>query len=313
MAGEKRGTRDAYGDLLEEIGKNEKVVVLDADLAGSTRSAKFQRLYPERFFNMGIAEQDMMGTAAGLASEGFVVFASTFALFATGRPWGQIRQSICYNRLNVKIVASHGGITVGQDGATHQALEDEALMRVLPGMTVLVPADYNEAKSMIRYAYETEGPFYIRTSREKFPIIYGADYRYRHPGFSVVHEGDTVAILANGLLLHHAIEALPLIKERTGIVPCVVNVSSVKPLDTEALLALTQKAKAFVVAEEHSVIGGLCSAVSEIMGQHRPILLAFMGIENRFGISGKPEELFDFFKLNPEHFAEKIKHLLGKI
>lgn len=304
------GTRDAYGEVLQDIGKDPRVAVLDADLAGSTRSQMFEKLFKERFYNMGIAEQDMMGTAAGLASEGFIVFASTFAIFATGRPWEQIRQSIAYNNFNVKIVASHGGITVGPDGASHQSTEDIGLMRIIPNMRVIVPADYYQAKQIVYYIYESDGPFYVRTSREKFPVIYDRSYKFRFGRGEVLREGSEIALISTGYMVHKALEAHDILKTRYSIEPYIINMPTIKPMDRELLHDISCQVRAFLVIEEHSVIGGLYSAVAETLSQTKPSLVFGMGIDDRFGESGSPDELFSLFKLTPEDIAEKSLEVL---
>ncbi len=304
------GTRDAYGEVLQDIGSDPMVAVLDADLAGSTRSQMFGRLYSDRFFNMGISEQDMMGTAAGLASEGFTVFASTFAIFATGRPWEQIRQSIAYNRLNVKIVASHGGISVGPDGASHQTTEDIGLMRIIPNMKILMPADYYQAKQMIYHAYRNKGPYYIRTSREKFPVIYDASYSFELKRGEILREGSDIAIISAGYMVHNSLKAYDILRDEYNFTPYIINMPTIKPVDSDLLESLAGKVKAILVVEEHSVIGGLFSAIAECIVQKSPLPVVRMGIEDRFGESGSSEELFRLFKLMPADIANKTMEVL---
>lgn len=310
MANKLLGTRDAYGEVLQDIGKDPMVAVLDADLAGSTRSQMFEKLYSERFFNMGISEQDMMGTAAGLASEGFTVFASTFAIFATGRPWEQIRQSIAYNRFNVKIVASHGGISVGPDGASHQTTEDIGLMRIIPNMRILVPADYYQAKQMIYHAYKNSGPYYIRTSREKFPVIYPPSYSFTLGKGEILREGTDIAIISMGYMVHNSLKASDMLEKEHDIQPMVINMPTIKPIDTDLIRSLSSRVKAVLVVEEHSVIGGLFSAVAEAVTQACPMPVLRMGIEDRFGESGSSEELFGLFRLTPPDIADKVLEVL---
>lgn len=305
------GTREAYGEALQKIGKDPRVVVLDADLAGSTRTAMFGELYKNRFFNMGISEQDLMGTSAGLASEGFIVFASTFAIFATGRPWEQIRQSIAYNNFNVKIVASHGGITVGPDGASHQSTEDIGLMRIIPNMRVLVPSDYYQAKQMVYYAYKNDGPFYIRTSREKYPVIYDESYSFNYGKGNVLREGNDLALIACGYMVHHALKAYDLLSKNHGIYPYVIDMPTIKPMDRELLCSLSKKTRAFITLEEHSIIGGLYSATTETISECCPSRVYGMGIEDRFGESGSPDDLFRHFKLTPNDIAGKVLEVIS--
>lgn len=300
------GTRDAYGEVLQEIGKDPRVVALDADLAGSTRSLVFGKKYKDRFFNMGISEQDLMGTSAGLASEGFIVFASTFAIFATGRPWEQIRQSIAYNKFNVKIVASHGGITVGPDGASHQSTEDIGLMRIIPEMRVLIPSDYYQAREMIYHAYENKGPYYIRTSREKYPVIYDSSYKFELGKPEILREGQDIAILSTGFMVHNALNAYDRLIKNTDYKPYIINIPTIKPLDHTLILDISRKVKALITVEEHSTIGGLYSAITEAISPVYPLPVHAMGIKDRFGESGSPEDLFALFNLMPEDIAKKV-------
>ena len=309
----KASTREAYGKTLVELGeKNRDIVVLDADLSGSTKTQMFAQKFPERFFNMGISEQDMMGTAAGLAVAGKIPFASTFAIFATGRAWEQIRQSIAYAGLNVKIVASHGGITVGDDGGSHQALEDVALMRILPNMTVIVPADAIEMAQVIRIITEEYyGPVYVRSSRIAFPVIYeNKNYSFKIGKADIVREGDELTIIAMGLMVHHALAAASLLALE-GIEVRVINMSTIKPIDEEIIIDSAQKTGLIVTVEEHSIIGGLGSAVCEVVSEKYPVPVKRMGIKDRFGISGKPEKLLSYFKLTPQDIAQEAKKLLN--
>lgn len=308
----KASVREAYGKTLVELGeKNKDIVVLDADLSGSTKTQMFAQKFPERFFNMGISEQDMMGTAAGLAAAGKIPFASTFAIFATGRAWEQIRQSIAYAGLNVKIVASHGGITVGDDGGSHQALEDVALMRILPNMTVIVPADAIEMAQVIRLITEYYGPVYVRSSRLSFPVIYeNKNYSFKIGKGDVVREGDELTIIAMGLMVHHALAAASLLALE-GIEVRVINMSTIKPIDEEIIIDSAQKTGLIVTVEEHSIIGGLGSAVCEVVSEKYPVPVKRMGIKDRFGISGKPEKLLSYFKLTPQDIAQEAKKLLN--
>jgi len=306
------GTRDIYGQTLVKLGgENRDIVVLDADLSSSTRTAKFKEKFPDRFFNMGVSEQDMMGTAAGLAAAGKIPFASTFAVFSTGRAWEQIRQAICLSRFNVKIVASHGGLTVGEDGATHQSLEDIGLMRIIPNMTVLVPADGYEAGAAIETAAKHSGPFYIRLSREKFPVLYdpGTDFRI---GEARIHsEGTDATIIACGIMVHLALLAAESLKLE-GFDVGVINMSSIKPIDRAAIKNAAQKTGAIVTAEEHSIIGGLGSAVAECLAEEEPVFLERIGIKDRFGISGRVDELMKEYNLTKEDLVQAVKNIVAK-
>jgi transketolase len=302
-----KGTRDAYGATLVKLGKeDEKIVVLDADLSSSTRTQLFGKEFPDRFFNSGVAEADMIGTAAGLAAAGFTPFVSTFAVFGTGRCYDQIRQSVCISRMNVKIVVTHGGVTVGEDGATHQMLEDVSLMCGLPHMRVIVPADAHETEAVIRYVAKEKGPFYVRLSRDKFPVIYDEGIDFEMGKADIVREGKDLTFAADGLMVHHALEAA-LILSKKGIEAEVMNCSSVKPIDKEKLIASAKKTGLFVTVEEHSIIGGLGSQVLSAISEDCPVPLKRLGIEDRFGLSGKPSELLKYFELDPESIAKKTE------
>ncbi len=299
-------TRDAYGEALAELGKiNEKIVVLDADLSGSTKTKKFSKLFPQRFFNMGISEQDMVGTASGLSLTGKIPFASTFAIFETGRAWEQIRQTVCYSNLNVKLVATHGGISVGEDGASHQSLEDIALMRVLPNMTVIVPADGLETKQVINAISEYVGPVYVRLGRAKVPSVMPADYSFNIGNAHVFNIGSDAVLIANGIMVAAALEARDILKAK-GIDAGVINMSTVKPIDTRVLLEVANKTPLIVTAEEHSIIGGLGSAVSEFLSENHPVKIIRIGVRDSFGCSGKPSELLSFFGLTSENIAKTV-------
>jgi transketolase len=308
--GEMLSTREAYGDVLVELGsENKDIVALDADLSSSTRTAKFGEKYPERFFNMGISEQDMMNTAAGLAASGKIPFASTFAIFAAGRPWEMIRQSICYPRFNVKIVATHGGVTVGADGASHQCTEDIALMRVLPNMTVIVPADAYEAKGAVRFAAQYDGPVYIRLARDKFPVLYDDNYKFQL-GKSLIHgKGKDATIIAIGLMVHEAMTAIENL-EKDSIRVGLINMSSIKPLDREAIIKAARNTGAIVTAEEHSIIGGLGSAVAEVLAEECPVPMRRVGVKDQFGTSGKPDELMVHYGLTAKDICQAVKEVI---
>lgn len=305
-------TRVEYGKALAELGgENPDIVVLDADLSGSTQTSRFAKLYPERFFNVGIAEQDLMGTAAGLAVGGKIPFASTFAIFAAGRAWEQIRQTIAYGHLNVKIVASHGGLTVGEDGGSHQALEDLALMRVLPNMVVLVPADGPETRAMVRWAAAYDGPVYIRTSRLPFPVLHSPEHRFHLGQGTILKEGTDVTLAGIGLMVHHCLEAARHL-EAEGIFARVLNLSCLKPLDWELVVDSARRTGALVTVEEHLVTGGLGSAVSEVLTDMYPAPLERLGVKDIFGQSGKPEELLKHYGLMPEDIVTAAKRVMQR-
>ena len=309
---QKVATRDAYGDALANLGKKrDDVVALDADLSGSTKTAKFAKAFPDRFFNIGIAEQDMMGTAAGLALGGKLPFASTFAVFATGRAWEQIRQSICYPNLNVKIVASHAGITVGEDGGSHQSVEDIALMRVLPNMTVIVPADGVETTQAIEAVAEYKGPCYVRVGRNKVPTLFGPEYQFRIGKAHVFNEGKDAAIIATGIMVAEALTARDLLKAE-GIDAGVINMSTIKPLDTGAILAAAKRCGAIVTAEEHSIIGGLGGAVAEALAESHPVPMARIGVKDQFGTSGDSEGLMKHYGLAASDIVAAVKAVIKK-
>jgi len=300
-------TRDAYGDALVALGKKRSdVIVLDADLSGSTKTAKFAKAFPDRFFNMGIAEQDMMGTAAGLATAGKLPFVSTFAVFATGRGWEQIRQSICYSKLNVKIVASHAGITVGEDGGSHQSVEDIAVMRVIPNMTVIVPADGVEARKAIETVAEHKGPCYVRAGRSKVPTLFGDDYPFAIGKAHVFSKGKDAAIIATGILVAEALKARDLLKA-DGIDAGVINMSTIKPLDAAAVAEAARYSGAIVTAEEHSIIGGLGGAVAEALAEAAPVPMVRVGVQDVFGTSGDHAGLLKHYGLSAADIAAAVK------
>ena len=305
-------TRDAYGEALAELGAvNENIVVLEADLSKSTKTSDFKKVYPERFFNMGIAEQNMIGTAAGFAAAGKTPFASTFAVFAAGRAYDQIRNSIAYPNLNVKIAATHAGLTVGEDGGSHQMLEDIALMRALPNMTVIVPADGIETKQVIKAAAELEGPVYIRLGRPKVPVLFGDDYKFEIGKGVVLKEGTDVTLIGTGIMVSKAMEAAELLAAE-GISASVVNISTIKPLDAELIIAQAQKTGAVVTCEEHTICGGLGSAVAEVLVENCPVPMARVGVEDKFGESGLPDELLEKYGLSASNIAAKAKAVIAK-
>lgn len=300
-------TRDAYGSALLEVGKEmENIVVLDADLSGSTKTGKFAKAFPERFFNIGIAEQNMVGIAGGISLTGKIAFASTFAMFETGRAWEQVRQTVCYSNLNVKLVATHGGLTVGEDGASHQALEDVALMRVLPNMIVIVPADGIETEQVIRTIASHYGPVYVRLGRVKVPVVMPEEYRFQIGKAYAFHIGRDANIIAAGIMVSAALEARKMLKDG-GIDAGVINMSTVKPLDEDMLLKAAEASSLIVTAEEHSIIGGLGGAVSEFLSERKPVKVKRIGVRDEFGRSGKPDELLKFYGLTAEDIARSIQ------
>lgn len=307
-----RATREAFGATLVELAQaGFDVVAVEADLSGSTTTATFEKAYPERFFNAGIAEQNMIGTAAGLAVEGKIAFTGSFAVFAAGRAYDQVRNTVCYSSLNVKLAPTHAGITVGPDGGSHQMLEDIALMRVLPGMRVLVPADFTAARAALRVAAETPGPFYIRLGRAAVPVLYDDDYRFELGRARVLREGVHVTLAACGVMVEQALaaaEALAL----DGISAEVIDVATIKPLDVDTLVASARKTGAVVTCEEHSIIGGLGSAVAEALGEHAPTPLTRVGVRDVFGTSGEPKELMAHFGLSADDIARAARDVLPR-
>ena len=313
FCGQSVATRDAYGSALLELGgRNENVVVLDADLSGSTKTAKFAKAFPDRFFNMGIAEQDLIGTAGGLSLTGKIPFASTFAVFETGRAWEQIRQTLCYSGLNVKLVATHAGITVGEDGASHQALEDIALMRVIPNMTVIVPSDGFETKQVIDAIADYKHPVYVRLGRAKVPPVMPADYRFGIGKAYTFNIGRDVTIISTGIMVSKSLQARESL-QRKGLDAGVINMSTIKPLDTDTLLEAAKFSKLIVTAEEHSVIGGLGGAVSEFLAEHYPTHVLKIGTRDTFGCSGAPDELMKLFGLTSEDIVKAINGFFEKV
>lgn len=309
---ETKSIRSAYGKTLIEVGKNnENIVVLDADLACSTQTALFGKEFPERFFNMGIAEQDMIATAAGLASQGKIPFASTFAMFATGRTYDQIRNSVCYPEFNVKIVATHGGITVGEDGASHQALEDVALMRCLPHMMVIVPADCKECEEVIKYAATYKGPMYIRIARTNVPDVFDENYKFNPNKALILRDGKDVTIVTNGETLAEVIECADIL-EKLGIDAQIIHLPVVKPLDNGTILEAAKKTNFVVTVENHSIIGGIGSAVCELLSEQQPTKVYRIGTNDEFGQSGEQRELMEFYGLTAEKLAKKIERKLNE-
>ena len=299
-------TRQSYGEALVELGKeNEKVVVLDADLATATKTIEFAKEFPDRFFDIGIAEADMIGTAAGMATCGKIPYASTFAVFAAGRAYDQIRSSVCYPNLNVKICATHAGVTVGEDGATHQMLEDLSLMRVLPNMKVFCPSDDIQTKWLIKEISKINGPCYVRLCRMATPEIYDENQKFEIGKMVQIGEGTDATIFATGVTVSEAIKAQKELKEK-GIDVRVVDIHTIKPLDEEMIIKCSKETKRLISIEDHSIIGGLGSAIAEVLTEKFPTKLERMGINDTFGKSGKAEELLKYFKIDSSAIVEKF-------
>lgn len=303
----KIATRESYGNALAALGQeHEDLVVLDADLAGATKTSTFKKAFPDRFFDCGIAEGNMMAVAAGLAAAGMVPFASTFAMFAAGRAFEQVRNSIGYPHLNVKIGATHGGISVGEDGASHQCCEDFALMRSIPGMTVMCPADDVEAKAAVKAAYEFEGPVYIRFGRSATPVFHDEDsFEFRIGKGEVLQDGNDVAIIATGLMTYEAIKAGEMLREK-GINARVINLCTIKPLDEELILKAAEECGKVVTCEEHSIIGGLGEAVSALLSEKCPTPVRRIGVNDEFGHSGPAADLLKQFGLSAENIVDCV-------
>ena len=308
----KIATRDGYGKALAELGALHKdLVVLDADLAGATKTAVFQKAFPDRHFDFGIAEANMMSAAAGMASTGLVPFAASFAMFAAGRAYEQVRNSIGYPHLNVKIGATHGGISVGEDGASHQCCEDFALMRTIPGMVVMSPADEVEARAMVKAAYEYVGPVYMRFGRSAVPVVHEEGFEFQIGKGETLRDGADVAIIANGLMVAEALTAAEeLAKE--GIEAMVINMATIKPLDEELVLAAAKKCGRIITAEEHSIVGGLGEAVCALLSEKLPTPVKRIGVNDEFGRSGPAAALLKAFGLSAENIAKTAKEFCGK-
>lgn len=305
-------TRDAYGKALVNIGKvNDNVVVLDADLSKSTKTYDFSKNFPDRFFNMGIAEQNLIGAACGLASCGKIPFVSSFAMFASGRAFEIIRNSVCYPKLNVKICATHAGITVGEDGATHQSVEDISIMRSIPNMTVLVPADGVETEKMIEEITKFNGPTYVRLGRSAVPNVFNDNYKFEIGKGTILKEGTDVTIIACGIMVNEAIKASEILSQE-GISAKVVNMSTIKPIDKELIINCAKQTKAIVTAEEHSIIGGLGSSVSEVTSSECPVIVEKVGIKDTFGESGTPNELMKKYGITSDDIVDACKKAISK-
>jgi transketolase len=305
-------TREAYGEILKELGEKHKdIVVLDADLSKSTKTAVFAKAFPQRFFNVGIAEQNLMGIGAGLAAGGKIPFVSTFAMFAAGRAFEQIRNSICYPKLNVKIAATHAGLTVGEDGASHQSIEDISLMRSVPNMTVIVPADAEETRKAVAFAAEYDGPVYIRLGRMSVPDLFEADYQFEHGKAVQLLNGTDVTIIATGIMVGSAKEAAKQLKE-AGISARVLNIHTIKPIDQEAIVKAAADTGAIVTCEEHSIIGGLGSAVAEVLVENAPVPMERVGVKDTFGESGTPSTLLVKYQLTADDIVIAAKKAISR-
>jgi len=309
---DKKPTRDGFGEALVELGEKRKdIVVLSADLTESTRAGWFKKKFPERFISMGVSEQDMISTAAGLALSGKTAFACTFGVFAAGRAWDQVRVSVAYMGANVKIVGTHGGISVGPDGPTHQAIEEITLTRVLPNMTVIVPCDAIEAKKATIESASLKGPVYLRLGRGKVPVITKEKDIFEIGKASIFKKGKDVTIIACGIMVYHAILACDILKQK-GIDAGLINLHTVKPIDSDAIISAAKSTGAVVTAEEHAVMGGMGSAVSEVLAQNFPVPIEFVGVKDRFGESGDPDELFKIFGLTSEDIAKAAERIVER-
>ena len=305
-------TRDGYGKGLIELGKvEENFLVMDADLAGATRTGQFAKAFPTRFYNCGIAEQNMMSIAAGIAVSGTPVFVSSFAMFAAGRAYEQVRNSIGYPHLNVKIGATHAGVSVGEDGATHQCCEDIALMRTIPGMVVINPADEVEAEKAVFAAFKHDGPVYLRFGRLAVPVVFDNDYNFEIGKANLLHKGTDVTIIATGLMVAEAIKAYYIL-DKKGISARIINMATIKPLDSEIVLTAAKETGAIVTAEEHSIIGGLGSAVSEVLCEEYPVPMVRVGVNDTYGVSGPATELLEYHKLTAPYIAEAAIQAIAK-
>ena len=308
---DKKATRQAYGDALQEFGKQyDNLVVLDADLSKSTKTAGFKKDFPDRFFSTGIAEGNMMSTAAGIASCGKIVFASTFAIFAAGRAFEQVRNEIAYPKLNVKIGATHAGISVGEDGATHQAIEDIALMRAVPNMVVISPCDAVESRAAVKAAIEHDGPVYLRFGRLDVPIIFDENtYEFEIGKGIEMNDGSDLTIIANGLLVDEAMKAQKILADE-GISARVINIHTIKPIDKDIILKAAKETGAIVTAEEHNIIGGLGSAVCEVISENNPVPVKRVGINDKFGTSGTPAQLLELYGLTYKEIVQASKEVI---
>lgn len=307
-----KATREAYGNALARIGKeNTNIIVLDADLSKSTKTDTFKNVCPDRFFNVGIAEQNLISVGAGLAAAGKIPFVSSFAMFATGRAFEQIRNAVCYPKLNVKVCATHAGITVGEDGATHQSLEDISCMRTLPNMTVVVPADERETEAVVEWAASYEGPVYVRLGRAGVDDVTAEGYTFVPGKSTTLVDGSDVTIIACGALVGPAVEAAKTLAE-SNVSARVINMASIKPIDAEAIVKAATETGAIVTAEEHNIIGGLGSAVSEVVVANKPVPMEFVGVRDTFGESGTPKELMAKYGLTAKDIVEAVKRVITR-
>ena len=308
----KKATRDGYGDGLVKAGENnDKIVVLDADLSGSTRTNKFSKAFPKRFFNFGVAEQNLIGQAAGLALSGLTPVASSFAIFATGRAWEIVRNSVAYPKLNVKIAASHAGITLGEDGASHQIIEDMAIMRAIPSMSVIVPADYWQAYKAIEAATSTKGPMYIRLGRPPLPMMYGPSDKFEIGKGHVIQEGKEVAFISCGVMVYEAWKSAVELEKKKRIKPYVINMSTVKPLDEKLIDSIISDVDTIFTFEEHNILGGMGSAVAEYVGGVQPKKVIRIGIDDKFGQSGTVSDLMKEYCLDSDSLTNRVIKELG--
>ncbi len=305
-------TRDGWGEEMVALGKvNKDIVICSGDLEDATRAEYFKKEFPERFFNLGITEQDVVGTAAGLSSQGYIAFATSFAVFLTNRAYDMIRLDVCYNNTNVKVVCSHGGVTVGEDGASAQCLEDFAIMRVLPNMKVICPCDYIEAKKATRAIVKEYGPFYMRTSRAPLPIITKEDDSFVVGKANTLRKGKDATIIACGVMVAEALSAAELLKKE-GIDVKVLNMHTIKPIDSQAIIDSAKETGAIVSAEEHQINGGLGSAIAEVLSQNCPCPLEIVGVKDTFGESGTPAQLMNHFGLKDIHLVQAVKRVIGR-
>lgn len=306
-------TREAYGKALAELGNKYKFLVLDSDLAEATKTIIFKKAFPDRFFDFGIAESNMVATAAGLAACDNVVFASSFAMFAAGRAFEQVRNSVCYPKLNVKICATHAGLSVGEDGATHQCLEDIGIMRTIPNLTVLCPVDAVETKAAIEMAIQTDGPFYIRLGRMAVPIINDEKtYKFELGKGVTLKDGKDVTIMSSGSMVFEALKAAEILEKEDNISVRVINIHTIKPIDKDIIIKAAAETGAILTVDEHNVMGGLGSAVSEVIVENYPVPMKIMGVQDCFGQSGKPQQLFEKFNLTYKDIVDNTKKLLEK-
>jgi len=308
----KSSLRGQYGKTLLDLGRqNHDIIVMDADLAKSTKTQTFAKEISDRFYDMGLSEQDMISTAAGLALTGKTVFASSFCVFLIGRAFDQVRQSVCYNQANVKLVGTHSGLGVGEDGATHQTLEDVALARTLPNLKVIVPADALETDFAIRLAACTPGPFFVRLTRQDLPDLHSPDHQFALGKGSVIRDGNGISLIAMGSMVHVALAAAEVLEKEHHIPAAVINMSAIKPLDGDLLMRYALKSKGFVTVEDHSVNGGLGGAVAEWAAQNYPLPIKIMGMKEQFGRSGSSEALYDHFGLNTDHIVAEARSILN--